>query len=315
MRHFLVLTGVIVGTIACAAAAHAQGVTIAEQKAASLEQSVLTSAKNLYAEASYEAALLQLNSSGTKEDVDQIDTYRALCLLALDRQGDAEQALEALVTRRPLYAINDTDYSPRLVTMFREVRKRVLPGAALQIYAEAKTEYENKNYELAVTKFRQLASVLNDPDASVESGRLADLRELADGFMKLSEQKLLDIPAPVAAQAPSLPAPAHAATRIYTAVDVGIQPPLAIQQAMPSWRAPQVYLRGRSYAGRLEIVIDEGGLVEKATLVKSITPSYDPLLLEAAKRWTYQPARFDGRPVKFVKILDITVNAGDGTNR
>lgn len=306
-----------VATIAIVASAQAQGVMVAEQKTAGVEQSVLTSAKNLYAEASYEAALLELNSTGTKEDIDQVDTYRALCLLALDRQGDAEQTLEGLVTRRPLYAINDTEYSPRLVSMFRDVRKRVLPSTAQQLYTEAKAQYENKNYEVAVTKFKQLNSVLNDPDVSGGSGRLADLRELSDGFMKLSEQKLRDIPAPaaVAAAAPIVAPTAPPAIRIYTAVDPGVRGPVAIQQAMPAWRPTQQYLRGRVYTGRLEVVVDERGSVERATLVKSVWPSYDPLVMEAARHWTYQPAQLEGKPVKFVKIFDITVNTGDSQSR
>lgn len=344
---------VLVIAAAAATITHAQTVTIADQKAASSEMGVLASAKNLYASASYEAALLQLSANDSEEDVDQIDTYRALCLLALDRQSDAEQTLEGLVTRQPLYVINDSDYSPRLVSIFRSVRKRVLPNAAAQMYISAKAEYESKNYGPAVAKFKQLMSVLSDPDVTDATGRLGDIRELADGFMKLSQQKLLDMPPPPAAmpaaaalpsaprgRSPSPIAPASSAstaplappapdtaatpaasnvaappigTRAYTAVDAGVQQPVIVKQALPAWRPPQQsqLLRNRSYSGRLEVVIDERGVVEKATLVKSVWPTYDSQLLQTAKTWSYQPAQKDGKPVKFVKIIDITVNTAD----
>jgi hypothetical protein len=300
----------------------AQGVRVDEQKATGPEQSVLASAKDLYASASYEAALLELNTAGSREDADQIDTYRALCQLALDRPRDAEQALEQIIARKPLYTIDDAQYSPRLVTMFRDVRRRALPEAAQLLYKAAKGEYEGRNYSVAAGMFKRLFSVLDDPDISGQAGTLADLRELADGFLKLSEQKVGEaapapLSGPAAAAAPSSQAPANAATApraaatvSYTALDAGVAPPVVIDQTMPAWRRlPTPLLSSRVYTGRIELVIDEHGAVETATLVKSIWPLYDPSVLQAAKHWHYQPAMKDGVPVRFRKLLDITVTA------
>jgi tetratricopeptide (TPR) repeat protein len=300
-------------------AARAQNVTVAEPKVGvSLQESVLASAKNLYASASYEAALLELSSSDARDDADQIDTYRALCLLALDRRQDAERALEGIVARKPTYAINDAEYSPRLVAMFRDVRKRALPGAAQTLYAAAKADFEAKDYPAAIPKLRQLLSVLGDPDAGDDLGRLKDLRELADGFLKLSEQRLeATAPARVASSPtpPPTSAPAAAAapltTPAYSNVDSAIKPPVVVNQAMPEWRMarPLTYVPDRVYSGRLEVIINEQGAVEKATLLKSVWPTYDPALLQAAKLWRYEPALKDGQPVKFIKYLDITVGS------
>ena len=189
------------------------------------------------------------------------------------------------------------------------------------MYSAAKVDYESKNYVLASQKFKQLFSVLSDPDVTDKAGKLADLRELADGFIKLSEQKLNPTPvaavAPVvAAQTPAPPAAAPAPAS-YTSLDKGIRPPLVIEQTLPDWQPPQKsqYLRSRTYSGRLELVIDEQGVVERATLVKSIWPSYDAALLQAAKHWRYQPAQKDGKPVKFVKFLDVTMNPGATATR
>ena len=322
-RH---LFNVAIAAIVAASSAQAQGVPVAEQRPVRVAQGVLASAKMLYVSASYEAALLELNSTDVTDDLDQVDTYRALCFLALDRQQDAERALETLVARKPLHTISETEYSPRLVAMFHDVRKRALPAAARQLYSAAKLQYEAKAYASAAAKFKELFLVLSDSDLSDEGGKLTDLRELADGFLKLSEQKLVAVAPAVVAPTPIAPTPTApsvtpnappALRRLYTAVDAGVRPPLVIQQAMPEWVPPQQsqYLRNRAYSGRLEVVIDEQGTVEKATLVKSIWPTYDPMLLQATKTWKYQPAQMDGKAVKFVKSMDITVNTAQSQTR
>jgi hypothetical protein len=307
------LLQIAIAAVIAAPSAQAQSVTVAEQKAAGAEEGVLPSAKNLYASASYEAALLELSVTGPKDDADEVDVYRALCFLALDRQREAEQTLENIVTRTLQYAITEAEYSPRLVAMFRTVRKRALPVAARQLYSAAKVEYDGKNYALAEAKFKQLFSVLSDPDVSDQAGTLTDLRELADGFLKLSAQKVLDVRAAPVEPTPSVAAAAQASLPAYTAVDAGIREPSIIDQTMPAWIPPNQwpYLRARTLSGRLELMIDEQGAVERAILVESIWPIYDGALLRAAKRWRYHPAQMDGKPVKFLKYLDITLNTGD----
>jgi hypothetical protein len=297
----------------------AQNVTVAEPKGRVTQQeSVLASAKNLYASASYEAALLELSSGDVKDDADQVDTYRALCFLALDRQQDAERTLESIVTRRPMYAINDAEYSPRLVAMFRDVRKKTLPGAAQRLYGSAKSDFESKNYADAIPKLKQLLSLLGDPEVADASERLKDLKELADGFLKLSEQRVEAAspppalaPAPAPAAAPVAVAPAPPPSAPFSNADSAISPPVVVTQTLPEWKMarPLPYAPDRIYSGRLELIIDDQGAVEKATLLKSIWPSYDAVLLMAAKRWRYEPARKDGQPVKFIKYLDITVGS------
>jgi hypothetical protein len=327
------LLHIAIAAVVAAPSAQAQSVTVAEQKSAGAEEGVLRSAKNLYASASYEAALLELNATSPKDDADQVDVYRALCFLALDRQGEAEQTLENIVTRRPQYAITEAEYSPRLVAMFRTVRKRVLPVVARQLYSAAKVEYDGKNYALAEAKFKQLFSVLTDPDVSDQASALTDLRELADGFLNLSAQKLLEAPAAPVVPArgvvgsPVVPAPGDApvpTSRVaaaaqtpspaYTEADAGIRPPSVINQTLPAWSPPNQspYLSTRTFSGRLELMIDEQGVVERAILIESIWPPYDSALLEAARRWRYQPAQMDGKPVKFLKFLDITLNNAKG---
>jgi TonB family protein len=59
--------------------------------------------------------------------------------------------------------------------------------------------------------------------------------------------------------------------------------------------------------GLLEVTIDEQGRVIQAKLRLSLHPIYDAQLLSAARDWRYQPAMYQGKPVKFRKIIQITV--------
>jgi TonB family protein len=59
----------------------------------------------------------------------------------------------------------------------------------------------------------------------------------------------------------------------------------------------------------VEIVVDERGRVETATLTRSVAASFDPALLEATTRWRFQPALLGGRPVKYRRAFEIIVYA------
>jgi hypothetical protein len=54
--------------------------------------------------------------------------------------------------------------------------------------------------------------------------------------------------------------------------------------------------------------VNEKGAVETVTLLDPVWPTYDSVLLLAAKAWRYEPAVKDGKPVKFKKVLAISVN-------
>ena len=100
------------------------------------------------------------------------------------------------------------------------------------------------------------------------------------------------------------PPPLPAATaRVYSAEDSGVVPPMAISQTLPSFRGLTPIQR----IGRIEIVVDETGAVESAFMTVSVTPSYDKLAVGAARNWHYTPATVNGAPVKFRKVVQITV--------
>ena len=275
--------------------------------AARADQDVLASAKLLYESASYEAALSELGAIDGAEHADVVSTYRALCLLGLGRTREAERTLETLVTRQPLLKLSESDYSPRVVALFRDVRRRALPQAAQQLYTLARSEYDSKNYESAVAGFRDVLHVIEEVEPRDQTGMLADMRELADGFLTLANGKIVREPVPAAAPPPAAVAPiAKPQPVLYTLLDVQVTPPVVTDQRLPPWRFQLGFTQ--MLTGQLELVIDETGAVESVTLAEPIWPAYDALLIKAAKSWRYQPAIKDGRPVKFRRVLDISVD-------
>ena len=160
------------------------GLVASQTRPADAAASDLAAAKALYASASYEEALSRLSTVRGPEELDQIEEYRALCLLALGRATDAEHALERLVARKPLY-MSSEDVSPRLLGMLHGVRKRLLPAAARGVYAKAKVDFEEKNYTSAVDGFTELLAIVSDPDAADARPSLSDLKQLGEGFLKL----------------------------------------------------------------------------------------------------------------------------------
>src|SRR5512142_1172467 len=73
-------------------------------------QDALATARDLYASARYDEALAALNNLRVKEDVSvkpadvrSLEQYRSLCLLALGRSAEAEEAISNVVAVDPFY--------------------------------------------------------------------------------------------------------------------------------------------------------------------------------------------------------------------
>ena len=282
--------------------------------------SPLDNAKALYDSASFDEALAVLDNMGRTQpetDVEEVQRYRALCLLALNRMPEAQSAIEIVFSRNPMYKLSEGEAPPRMQAAFNDVRRRLLPKVTEQLYAAAKLSFDRKEYAVAATQFQNLLTFLEDADAkSLPS--LKEFRTLATGFHDLSAS------APVAvAKTPSPPAPASPATTAgpvqpaanqtapsSNAVSEGppgvLQPPVAVKQQMPLWYGPKNAV-SRPYNGKLRVIIDEQGNVEEARIVESVNSIYDSLLVSAARTWKYEPARMDGKPVRYAKMIDIVI--------
>ena len=273
----------------------------------------LSAARELYASAAYEDALVALNRLRSSDHPPSqspiIEQYRAFCLLALGRATDAEEAIEAVVTADPSYHPADSDVSPRIRTTFAEVRRRMLPVIIQQKYSQAKAAYDRKDYAAAANGFSQVLATMADPDVASEASRspLSDMRVLAVGFQELSAKAAAPPPAPLPVVQTVPPPPAAPAAppvpRVYTADDRTVVPPQVVNQTLPGFRGVTPVER----IGRIEVVIDETGAVESAVMTMSVNATYDKTAVAAARTWRYVPAKVDGTPVKFKKIVQVTV--------
>jgi tetratricopeptide (TPR) repeat protein len=296
------------------AVALASGVTTAQADSPTVSLSDADAVKASYAAASYDDALQRIAALEPERVTPQIEQYRALSLLALGRGPEAEQAFERLVRKAPLYRITDSDVSPRIATMFRDVRRRVLPSVARELYARGKSSYDQKQFSEASDQLRELLTVLSDPDLEGQNAGVDDLKQLAEGFIRLAEVETAlaaraaapPPPPPVAAVEPVAPpapdptAPTVTKIVIYSASDTGVTPPEEIERRMPPWVPPPVIARSNAeYRGELEVVVNEAGAVEAAFMVRPTVPSYDLTLLESARRWRFKAATLKGQAVKY----------------
>jgi tetratricopeptide (TPR) repeat protein len=275
----------------------------------------LDRAKGLYASAAYDEALAELDrleSAGAIEDHTSVAEYRVFCLLALNRRDEARRNIDRLLHDNPHYFPSPDRTSPRIQSVFRDVRRETLPKIVMERYGAAKAAFERKD-PAAAQQFDELIVLLNDPDLQ-PSTTLKDLKEVAAAFRDLT--KALAATAPSAAQdtRASLQPPAGGrppvADIVYTSADTDVTPPVAQSQRIPPWRPSSPRESGQEFRGALRLLIDQSGAVVSATMPSSARPAYDQLLLRAAREWKFTPAQKDGVPVRYLKLIEVRLRAG-----
>jgi hypothetical protein len=209
--------------------------------------------------------------------------------------------------------------SPRVRSAFIDVRKRMLPQIIQEKYAAAKMAYDQKNYIAAATGFKLVMESLKDPDVAAVAGQppLSDLKTLANGFYDLAAAAAAPpppspapapVPAPAAqaaapAAAPAAATPGRPEPRYFSADDGNVVPPVIVSQWLPPFPANITV----SQPGVLEVLIDERGLVVSVSMRVPVSPRYDRAAVDAARGWKYQPAMLDGVPVRYRKVVQISI--------
>jgi len=284
-------------------------------------QQTLADARTLYASAAYEEALTALDrlkgGGPPLQTLREIEQYRALCLLALKRQPEAEQAIEALVAVDPFYRPGEAEAAPWVRASFGDVRRRLLPQTAQRHFVDAKTLFGSQEYGKAAALLNRVLAMLEDPDVTPIEGDpwLVDLRTLAQGFLELSQNALATADAgsgPPSAAGGGAAAgatagaarPDPAPVRVYSATDAEVTQPTVLFQRMPPWPS-ELRRFAVTVRGLLEIVIDESGLVESAVMREPVHRVYDALLVEAALTWRYTAATRGGRSVKYRRLIEV----------
>jgi hypothetical protein len=248
-----------------------------------------------------------LKSNADLGGVVEIDRYRALCLIALGRSKEADQAIETTVTLDPLYQPAAADASPRVREAFAAVRRRVLPTVVRSLYAGAKAAYDRKAFAEAADGLDKTVRVIDTLEGS--NAELGDLRTLASGFLDLSKAAIATASLPP----PPAPTPAQASLNV-------VKSPVALAPAAPLPFSNVVAKRQdlprlpfslattkAQYRGAIEVDINEAGNVVGARILQSVHVLYDPLLLEAAREWKYEPARLDGKPTAVHKRVEVVL--------
>jgi TonB family protein len=290
-------------------------------------QDIMTRAKNLYQTADYDQALAlldQLKDDPVAEAMPDVAAYRVFCLLALGRTVEAQAGIAGILRRDPGYQPSETEASPRIRAVFQDVRRRLLPEVFQERYSAAKATFERKDYRSAVDQFKMLLLLVDDPAVAGEDSR-RDLRMLISGFADIAQAAVnTQALAPTTASAPaastppargasnqSQPTVSVAAMRlpagpsqIYTAVDAGVIPPVAVIKTVPSFRPGGADVT-REFTGVVEVLVNEKGNVAEAKIQKSVYPIYDPRLIAAAHQWKFRPALKDGQPVSYRTYIEV----------
>jgi TonB family protein len=293
-------------------------------------QQDFAAAKDLYTAAKYEEALALLDrlKEAEPESPDAalgVEQYRAMCLLALNRRAEAEQAIEAIADLDPFYQPAEDDAAPWVRAAFRETRRKVLPAALQRLYGHAKDAYNKKDMAEAVVAFGRVLKVLDDPDLSVDKAALGDMKLVAQGFIDLAlaaaakappEQPPPSPPPPPstagtgesgAGQVPAAKAPeggpAPDARTVYDVSSQDVTPPLPIRRDVPQWAfAPRPEVGTTAV---VEIIVSESGTIESAVVRQSAGKYYDEMVTQAARSWLYRPAVKAGQRVRYRLLVKV----------
>ncbi len=275
----------------------------------------LDRAKELYRSAAYDEALGVLDTiraAAPSPEALEVNEYRMFCLVALDRKDEARNAIAALISANPSYELSETQASPRVRAVFKEVRKSLLPALVQSAYAEAKVAFDRKDPQSAAG-FERVLTLLRDPDLSSNTD-LGDLAIVAAAFRDLSAARELAAAAPPPAAPPvardnnsaggESAAAKPAEPAVYRDGATNLVPPVVISQTMP----PTHLAERRLWTGAIEVLIDETGKVLSARMSMPVQPTYDRQLLQAALNWKYRPATKDGMPARYIKIINVRLD-------
>jgi TonB family protein len=147
----------------------------------------------------------------------ELQHYRALCLIALGRTAEAEQAIALSVNADPFTVPDTSELAPRVASVFTAARGRLLPDVARKVMAEGRLLMQKADAAGALRRFEAVTKLLSEPAFSARAD-LSDLILAANALAELTRTQIAAAaarpaasPEPAAAPAPTTPANAGAA--------------------------------------------------------------------------------------------------------
>jgi outer membrane biosynthesis protein TonB len=132
-----------------------------------------------------------------------------------------------------------------------------------------------------------------------------DLRILVAGFVDLAKAATAPVSEPVRDPEPPASRVAGQAAQAPGGAGSGYTAPVAVRQDLPRWTPPNPSIGARAYEGAVKVSIGADGHVQDVSMVAPVHPMYDPLVLQAARRWVYRPATRLGEPAPSEKVVEI----------
>ena len=248
--------------------------------------------RTLYAAAEYDKALEAIASLDSVE----AQQYKALCLLALGRQADANTAIEALVNASPTFVPSSEDAPPRFVELVTKVRQKLLPVIARRTFADGRDRYTSKATGEALTQFSLVLTLLSDPAFTDAMPNRIWKRWPRDS--SISRMRRRRLPSPCLQNRRRRRPP----TRDPDGATEGYGPHSARTERPADaygHRDPCDRKAGGSRPDRCDREGDE------ATVKESVHPRYDRIVTEAARDWRYTPATRDGSPIPSEQVVTV----------
>jgi len=226
-----------------------------------------------------------------------------------------------MVKAAPEYSVSESDSPPRLVSMFSQTKRRIMPSIIRQLFTDARENFQAKEMDQARGKFEKVLTLTRDP-AMKDVADLKDIQVLSAGYLDIVKNTPPPAPVPskaitrTASSAPvvaeSFPSATAAATPTPAAAPrprtPTVVPAATIRQTVPSY-TPLPGTPVQELKGSVKVVIGIDGKLKAANIEESVEPRYDIRLLSAAKSWLYKPAMVGGRAIESEKLVSVTVGA------
>jgi len=167
-----------------------------------------------------------------------VQHYRALCLIALGRTAEADQAITLSVAADPFSVPDTSELAPRVASVFSVARARIVPEVARATLADGRQLMQKGDAAAANQKFDVVIRLLSEPglagrtdlaDLALAANALAELTRAQMAAVTASAPRAAESPArpPAAATAPVSPAAGTPASRAAATPprSAGAQPP------------------------------------------------------------------------------------------